>query len=245
MAGHGATRVLAPPSVCARLVDGAPSLPGLEAVFTGGGPVFPNLLHALHAAAPRAAIHAAYGSTEAEPIAHIEYRRIDEADWSAMASGAGLIAGPPVPEIRAEIRDHEIQVSGPHVNRGYLDPADDASTKVLRDGELWHSTGDAGRFDERGRLWLLGRREAAHGGLFPFAVETAALSWPGVSQAALLAGPGGGELFVAGRRLDLRDLQRRADGMGELRVRVLPKVPLDRRHNAKVDYAALRRLARK
>jgi acyl-coenzyme A synthetase/AMP-(fatty) acid ligase len=243
LARHRVTRVLAPPSVCARLVKGAPALPQLEAVFTGGGPVFPNLLHALHAAAPAAAIHAAYGSTEAEPIAHIEYRQIADADWSAMATGSGLLAGPPVPEIAAEIIGDEIQVSGPHVNRGYLDPAHDQTTKVRRHGRLWHRTGDAGRFDDQGRLWLLGRREAAHGALFPFAVETAALSWPGVTQAALLAGPAGGELFLAGQRLDRTDLQRRAAALGDLHIRIMPAIPLDRRHNAKVDYAALRRIA--
>ncbi|HEX8569322.1 MAG TPA: AMP-binding protein, partial [Caulobacteraceae bacterium] len=158
MARHAVNRVLAPPAVCARLVDGGATLPGVEAVFTGGGPVFPNLLHALKRAARQAAIHAAYGSTEAEPIAHVEYDQITDADWAGMSSGSGLLAGLPVPEIRAEIRNHEIQVSGPHVNGGYLDPADDATTKVNRDGRLWHRTGDAGRFDEHGRLWLLGRR---------------------------------------------------------------------------------------
>jgi hypothetical protein len=65
-----------------------------------------------------------------------------------------------------------------------------------------------------------------------------------VEQAALLADTRGGELFVAGPRLDLADLQRRAGALGDLTVRVLPKVPLDRRHNSKVDYGALRRLAR-
>src|SRR6185503_6208024 len=127
-------------------------------------------------AAPKAAIHAVYGSTEAEPIAHIELKEIATADWEAMANGLGLLAGIPIPEIEVELRDHEVFVAGEHVNQGYLDPADDVSTKSRRDGRLWHRTGDAARIDEQGRLWLLGRREAAAGGLFPFAIETAALS---------------------------------------------------------------------
>ena len=245
IARHRVRRVLAPPSVCARLVDTDTPLPDLEAVFTGGGPVFPNLLRALTAAAPNAAIHAVYGSTEAEPIAHLDVRDINDGDWAAMASGAGLLAGAPVVDIRAEIHDDEIQVAGPHVNAGYLDPRDDASTKVRRDGVLWHRTGDAGRLDAQGRLWLLGRREAAHGGLFPFAVETAALSWQGVRQAALLGGEDGAVLFIAGSGLDVADLRRRAAAVGDMQVSVLPAVPLDRRHNAKTDYAALRALARR
>jgi acyl-CoA synthetase (AMP-forming)/AMP-acid ligase II len=212
----------------------------VSAIFTGGGPVFPNLLRALRAAAPRASIHAVYGSTEAEPIAHVEFDEIANADWEAMAGGGGLLAGRPIAEAVLDIRDGEIEVSGPHVNRGYLDPAQDASTKETRDGRLWHRTGDAGRLDAQGRLWLLGRAEAAADGLYPFAVETAALSWPGVRQAALLAAAGRPCLVVAGAGLVRDDLTRRAARLGVPEVVELRAIPLDRRHNSKVDYARLR-----
>ena len=242
-ARHRVNRIVAPPSVCARLTEDAEALPGVQAVFTGGGPVFPNLLQALQAAAPGARIHSVYGSTEAEPISHVAFDEIGAADWRAMAEGQGLLAGPPIPEARVAIRGDEIEVAGPHVNRGYLDPSDDASTKVLRDGEVWHRTGDAGRIDEQGRLWLLGRTEAANGDLYPFAVETAAHSWPGVEQAALLAGAGGARLFLAGRGLDSTELERRAGALGDITVHVVRRIPMDRRHNAKVDYARLREQA--
>lgn len=243
IAAHAINRVVAPPAVCARLIDGATAPLPLQAVFTGGGPVFPNLLKGLHASAPAAALHAVYGSTEAEPMAAITHAQITDGDWDAMARGAGLLAGRPIPQARLDIRDHEITVSGPHVNRGYLDPRDDASTKQVRNGELWHRTGDAGRLDDEGRLWLLGRLEAAAGGLFPFAVETAALSWPGVRQAALLADTSPALLFVAGENLDQAALTRRAQAMGDIACRVVHAVPLDKRHNSKTDYTALRRLA--
>jgi acyl-CoA synthetase (AMP-forming)/AMP-acid ligase II len=245
IAEHRVTRILAPPAVCGRLTQavasGAPP-PGrnLHAIFTGGGPVFPNLLHALGAMAPKAALHAVYGSTEAEPIAHLNFDDISSADWDAMAGGAGLLAGRTIPEARIEIVDDEIQAAGPHVNRGYLDPAQDASTKVVRQGLLWHRTGDAGRFDDRGRLWLLGRREAAARTLFPFAVEVAALSWPGVQQAALLANSERAILCIAGTGLDAHDLARRTNRIGDIELRILATIPLDKRHNSKVDYATLR-----
>ena len=235
-----ANRVVAPPAVCARLIEGVDAPLGLEAVFTGGGPVFPNLLQGLHAAAPTAAIHAVYGSTEAEPIAHIRFDQIAATDWKAMTEGAGLLAGAPIPEAAIVVRDHEIQVSGPHVNAGYLDPRDDASTKITIDDMLWHRTGDAGKLDDQGRIWLLGRREAAADGLYPFAIETAALGWPGVRQAALLADRRPAILFVAGEALDAAALGERADRIGEIVCRVVRSIPLDRRHNSKIDYAALR-----
>ncbi len=238
-----ANRIVAPPAVCARIAEDATPMAGLEAVFTGGGPVFPNLLHAIERAAPNAAIHAVYGSTEAEPIAHVEVKEIAEADWTAMANGAGLLAGRPIAEISVDIRDHEVFVAGPHVNEGYLDPAQDASTKSRdANGRLWHRTGDAARMDAQGRLWLLGRREAASGGLFPFAIETAALSWPGVEQAALQADGGRGKLAISGFGFELEDLRRRARQLGDIEVVELQSIPMDKRHNSKADYARLRKL---
>jgi acyl-coenzyme A synthetase/AMP-(fatty) acid ligase len=242
IADHSVNRIVAPPAVVARIAEGAEAMPQLAGVFTGGGPVFPNLLHAAERAAPKAAIHAVYGSTEAEPIAHIELKEVAPADWEAMANGKGLLAGKPIPEIEVELRDHEVFVAGEHVNQGYLDPSDDASTKSRRDGRLWHRTGDAARIDELGRLWLLGRREAAAGGLFPFAVETAALSWPGVTQAALLAGEGRAKLALAGEALDITSLQARAAKLGDIEVTPLQAIPMDRRHNSKADYARLRKM---
>lgn len=239
---HRVNRIVAPPAVCARIADGAEAMAHIEAVFTGGGPVFPNLLHAIKRAAPRAAVHAVYGSTEAEPIAHLEMSEVSPADWEAMADGAGLLAGKPIPEIAVEIRDHEVFVAGDHVNRGYLDAGDDKSTKSMSGGRLWHRTGDAAKLDDRGRLWLLGRREAASGGLFPFAIETAALSWPGVKQAALLAGETRAKLAVSGDGLNQAELQARAVKLGPIDVVLLRDVPMDKRHNSKADYARLRKM---
>jgi olefin beta-lactone synthetase len=239
---HRVNRIVAPPAVVARIVEGAAPMAQLAAIFTGGGPVYPNLLRAAARAAPAAAIHAVYGSTEAEPIAHLELTDISEADWRAMAEGAGLLAGKPIAEIAIELREHEVFVTGAHVNSGYLDPADDGSTKSVRDGVLWHRTGDAARIDERGRLWLLGRRQAASGGLFPFAVETAALSWPGVQQAALLADEGRARLALAGDGLNATDLSVRAKVLGDIAVVLVKEVPMDRRHNSKADYARLRKM---
>ncbi len=241
VAAHRVNRVAAPPAVCARLSEDAQPMALVSAMFTGGGPVFPNLLRAMRKAAPNAAVHAVYGSTEAEPIAHIAYDEISEADWRTMAEGGGLLAGRPIPEIEVSLRDHEVHVAGAHVNRGYLDPAGDRGTKVREGEKLWHRTGDAARIDDQGRLWLLGRREAASGGLFPFAVETAAMSWPGVKHAGFLAERGRARLAVEGE-FDAADIASRARKLGEIETVRVAKLPLDKRHNSKVDYARLRKM---
>lgn len=240
MRRHGVRRLLIPPSVAARLVNASPS-PPLDAIFTGGGPVFPHLLQALVAWAGGADVYAVYGSTEAEPIAHIAASDVAPKDYAAMQAGEGLLAGRPVPEIALRLDEEEILVAGPHVNEAYLDPAHEVDTKVRVGDRVWHRTGDLGRIDEDGRLWLLGRRAGRIGGLHPFSVECAALSWPGVAAAALAAFDGKPVLALSGDAAHINDWRSRADAIGISDVRHLPRIPLDRRHNSKVDYAELQR----
>ena len=229
MGHHGVSRALLPPSVCARLAE-LPRMPPLSAIFTGGGPVFPDLLQKLAAHLPEADIVSVYGSTEAEPIAHLHVRDIDEHDWEAMRSGAGLLAGKPIPEIDLRLNDGEIVVTGDHVNKGYLDSRQDTANKVKADGRIWHRTGDAGRIDEKGRLWLRGRHDERIGELYPFPVEVAARSWPGVRMAALSRHAGRALLAIEGDRSQLTEWRRRALQFSDLQVAWIDAVPLDRRH---------------
>jgi acyl-CoA synthetase (AMP-forming)/AMP-acid ligase II len=140
----------------------------------------------------------------------------------------------------------EIVVAGEHVLEGYLDGAGDADTKIRVEGRTWHRTGDAGYLDPQGRLWLLGRCSAkardTDGVLYPFAVECAASAHSSVSRAAFA--------FHRDQRVLAIELREHAaDPAAELRqtlawarldrVVIVPCVPVDRRHNAKVDYPAL------
>jgi acyl-CoA synthetase (AMP-forming)/AMP-acid ligase II len=237
---NGVRRVLAPPAIC-ELIAASPSSLELDAIFTGGGPVFPDLLLKLAQKLPRADIVSVYGSTEAEPIAHQSVAEVSSADWAGMRNGAGLLAGAPVAEIRLRLIDDEIVVTGTHVNKSYLDGVGDAQAKPLIEGEIWHRTGDAGRIDGRGRLWLLGRRDAGAGGRYPFQVEAMARLWPGVRRAALI--PGATPLLaVEGDAAHASAWHREAEQIDGLRV-VEMLIPLDRRHRSKVDYVSLARQA--
>lgn len=238
IARHGIRRALVPP-VLAEVLSRMPGAAGLASVFTGGGPVYPDVLSRFAETSPTVGLTAVYGSTEAEPIAHVNLGDIAAADWEAMRNGAGLIAGPPVPETRLRLEGEEIVVTGAHVNKGYLDPADDASTKLRADGEVWHRTGDMGRLDARGRLWLLGRENGRVGRLYPFPIEAAARFWPGVARAALASSGGEPVLAIEGDATRLALWRRSAEQLGVGRVAALRQIPLDRRHRSKVDYQAL------
>ena len=246
-------------------------LDSFQALYTGGAPVFPGLLARLQALAPQAEVVAVYGSTEAEPIAEIPFRDMAPADLDAMRAGSGLLAGPPVhPEITLRVIRNtwgtplapmdgiafnamactageagEIVVTGDHVLKGYLDGHGDEETKFRVDGRIWHRTGDAGRLDDQGRLWLLGRCSARiqgpAGDLWPFAVECAALQVPGVKRAALAQKDGRRLLAVEGDP-DF-DALAKTLAWAALDAQIpVRQVPLDRRHNAKVDYPALEAL---
>jgi acyl-CoA synthetase (AMP-forming)/AMP-acid ligase II len=272
------TRSAASPAFFERLLrgDGATdALAGLRKVYIGGAPVFPRLLRRLQQAAPQARTEAVYGSTEAEPIAHIAARDITDADQAAMLRGRGLLVGPAVPEIRlavlcdqwgaplgvlndsefAALRQPvdaagEIVVTGEHVLKGYLNGRGNEETKFKVADTIWHRTGDAGSIDARGRLWLLGRCSARisdeHSALYPFSVECVAQEQAGIRRAAFIA--------VHRKRVLAIELDGHLAGNPEasLReslawahladIRVFLSLPVDRRHKAKIDYPALRRL---
>jgi acyl-CoA synthetase (AMP-forming)/AMP-acid ligase II len=170
----------------------------------------------LQAMAPQAEAVAVYGSTEAEPIAHLAHKDISVQDFAAMRSGRGLLAGVPVAEIQLQIVPDrwgtplgpftgeqfqalslptgaigEIVVSGAHVVQGYLHGQHEDETKFRVDGAVWHRTGDAGYLDESGRLWLVGRCAARlhddRGVIYPFQVECAAQEFMFVRRTAFVA----------------------------------------------------------
>ena len=241
----------------------------LQHVFMGGAPVFPSDLRQARNLFPNAEITAVYGSTEAEPMADVHLSQIAEEDVLAMERGAGLLVGVPVASIVLRIvRDQwgtpldpmkniefdalclppeavgEIVVSGRHVLPGYLNGAGDYETKFDVDGVRWHRTGDLGWVDSRGRLWLMGRASAAihdrHGDLYPFAAECAAMQVEGVRRAAILQVAGRRVLAVEADREDVRDSLLHAMAWAHLdEIRRLNSIPMDKRHNAKIDYGSL------
>jgi olefin beta-lactone synthetase len=273
---HAIETIGASPALVARLVAECARqgrrLTGVRHVFMGGAPVFPRDLRHARDAFPNAEITAVYGSTEAEPMAEVALSAVAPGDFLGMERGDGLLAGLPVSSVALRIlRDQwgqpipalsdaefrafclppgevgEIVVSGAHVLRGYLHGAGDAETKFDVDATRWHRTGDLGRIDPQGRLWLLGRASAKIeddcGVLYPFAVECAAQQIPGVHRAAVLR-LGQRRVLAVEIALPARP-DRILDALADAHldeVRVLRAIPMDKRHNAKVDYVALQQM---
>lgn len=151
----------------------------------------------------------------------------------------------------------EVLVTGPHVLKSYVD--DEEATrqnKIPRpQGQVWHRTGDLARRDAEGRLWLQGRAAEQvwqRGQWRPvFPLEARLLAHPAVRQAALVQArpeqrptlyyslqPGVvAEEAVAQELMELA----RQHGFQNIRLRCLKRLPVDRRHNSKIDRHKLRR----
>lgn len=262
------TRCAASPAFFEGLLGSSSGPPQLDKLYTGGAPVFPDLLRRLSQALPDARIVSVYGSTEAEPIAHFSADEADEATDGKTRQGGGLCSGRPVPEIDLRIiRDQwgvplgplsvrdfsemtvgcdeagEIVVSGDHVLSGYLGGVGDDETKIHVAGQVWHRTGDAGCIDAEGRVWLLGRcaeKLPERGGpIYPFAIECALREiHPGIRTAAIHWG--NRRTLVVGQKCDSEEIRKSAELLGMENLVFLDSLPLDRRHQAKIDYPKLR-----
>ena len=171
------------PALFARLVNGAApgELDGLASIHVGGAPVQRELVERLQAIAPQARISVVYGMTEAEPITAIGAREFVTLMHDRVP-GAGIPVGRPWPGIEVDL----VPLAGRDVGRIRLrgarvavDPGPDESG--------WLDTGDAGRIDGAGRIWLLGRAANAAGTLYPAEIEEPAADLPGVAAAALVS----------------------------------------------------------
>jgi O-succinylbenzoic acid--CoA ligase len=253
LGGDGPTarpsHVSAVPTQLLRLLEVSgqtPPPPTLRCVLVGGaGTPAPLLERALAAGWPLALT---YGLTEATSQV--------ATSPPATTRGKPGSVGKPLRGVEVRIgHDGEILVRGATLASSYVGD----SAGPLVDEEGWHHTGDVGRLDEDGDLWVIGRRidRIVSGGVTVDAVEVeeALRSHPGVADVCVVGVPDAtwGERVAAwiepaGETLDLDDL----DAFVRARL-AAPKLPrhyhvqrsLPRNANGKVDrtrvLGALRR----
>jgi acyl-CoA synthetase (AMP-forming)/AMP-acid ligase II len=164
--------------------------------------------------------------------------QLDERGWAGVELPQGQVG--------------ELMVTGDHVQKDYYRNPDavTANKVTAPDGEVWHRMGDLGYLDEQGRIWLVGRvNNAVRAGerwLYPIQVESRVENLEGVRRAALLSLEAGVLLVVVpsegagddGLREQVLATCRAADWPIE-QVRFRASIPLDPRHNAKIDHRAL------
>jgi olefin beta-lactone synthetase len=235
-------------------------------LMSAGAPVPSSLLHQLSGVMPAADMHTPYGMTEVLPVTDISLGQIDEAGpGDGVCVGRPL----PGVDVRVSalsplgVADGELTaapgtlgeicVRAEHVKDRYdaLWVTEQASSR----DPAWHRTGDVGHLDDDGRLWVEGRLvhiiTTAGGVVTPVEVEKRAEVLAGVRQAAAVGvGPAGAQVVVLvvvpveAQRGPLADPSmttalREVGGFDGAAVLVRDELPVDIRHQSKIDRQAL------
>jgi len=149
----------------------------------------------------------------------------------------------------------ELIVTGDHVCRDYYRNPRAVQENKIQDPDgttVWHRMGDTGAFDPEGRFWIAGRvhstirRRGAF--LHPQLVEQAAHGEDGRIRRLAAIGLNGNAVLVietdAGEELE-SDVKARLTAAGLMVDEIVltrRPLPVDPRHNSKIDYGRLRAL---
>lgn len=170
--------------------DAVPYPPTLRCMLLGGGPASRTLLERCRAMG--VPVVQTYGLTEtASQLATLPpedaLRKLGSAGRPLYPNGLRISGGSG--EVLEAGAEGEIQVRGPVVTPGYA--GIEGTTHLTSDG--WLRTGDIGRIDEDGFLYVIDRRVdlIISGGenVYPAEVEAALLSHPAIAEAGVVGMP--------------------------------------------------------
>lgn len=218
-------------------------------ILTGGSPVFPAYIDAIRKAVSYTDFIVLYGSSEAEPIAHCHAEDILKHHAGGVT---GLYAGTIDKHTRCMIIDKtvdeltvcnhgqpgEILVTGDHVVKSYFNSQQAyTKNKVKHHGEIWHCIGDHGFLTPKGELVLTGAPAYKHKDLCQSEIEIRLAAIPGVEFGTLIHGTAFIQLTNAKHANEVKAIIER--DFKPKAVKFI-KMPLDRRHNGKIKYNALK-----
>jgi acyl-coenzyme A synthetase/AMP-(fatty) acid ligase/alpha-beta hydrolase superfamily lysophospholipase len=250
----------------------AEALKGVRLLMAAGAPVPAETLRAVGRLMPNAEPHTPYGMTEVLPVADITLGGIEEAGSGdgvcvgppvpgvevaiSPLDAEGNATGPLTSESGVV---GEVCVRAAHMRDGYdkLWVTEEAASQPAG----WHRSGDVGHLDDIGRLWIGGRMghivTTAFGPVTPVGIEHAVGELPGVFHAAAVGvGPEGTQQVIVvvvplprPSRPDLADeeladrVRSRVNGVDVAAVLIVPSLPVDKRHNSKIDRTQIARWA--
>ncbi|MEE2960667.1 MAG: AMP-binding protein [Myxococcota bacterium] len=255
------------------VLDKSECVESLESLAVGGAPVSRDVCKILCEAYPGINGLVLYGSTEAEPMAHVHVSEVLDAQGDGYLCGhecgVAKLELVNLPEANPVLDENgigkyrvakgqigEVLVAGDHVNQGYVDDEEATRENKLKDhdGKVWHRTGDLGYWDEEDRIWLVGRLKdiVPYGNKthHPYPVEVALEAQTWVRRAAFIRS----EMFpegivviepnpeAAGDVFEQAQKVLSLSSFDDVPVKTIQMMPVDGRHNSKIDRTSLRAL---
>ena len=250
-------------------IDERQALAGLRLVLGAGAPVSRELLEGMADLCRGAEVRTPYGMTEVLPVCDVTLADIRDA---GLGPGV-LVGRPlPGVRLRISAVDScgvadALPTDAPNVLGEVVVQADHRKdrydrlffTEARSSREPgWHRTGDVGVLDQDGRLWIAGRLAhvitTAQGPVAPVPIEQRVQQLDEVDQAACVGvGPVGAQVVVVVVTssvvaesivpLGLLDRVREVAESPVAAVLVRDELPVDIRHNSKIDRSALARWA--
>ena len=144
---HEVTVVIVPPPVMPLLARSPRDLPRVQLIVSGGAPLGADLQQAVSDRFPHAAVGQGWGLTETTACGTVPDR-----DRGTAPGSAGRL----MPNVELRITDEgELLLRGPQTMAGYLNRPD--ATAALIDADGWVRTGDLGRVDSAGNVFIVDR----------------------------------------------------------------------------------------
>ena len=268
---YSVTTATASPPFFTRLAEYGNKNYQFRRLLTGGAPVSVEQLKLLRSVWGNTEVQVVFGSTEAEPVAHLSLEKRLEIEGQELS---GYCVGKPIKAVNAGVvpitRESveweqnmdelflsqgeigELVVSGKHVCSDYFRNLEAVKQNKIRDskGVFWHRMGDTGYFDKDGYFYLVGRVHSSifsnNGVIHAQLVEkNAQVICSG--KVALIALPDEGNYekvaLVVCQNYD-DELKQNLLALPEIQEVIFTDktFPTDPRHNSKTDYSALKQM---
>lgn len=256
--------------IARHLLDKQLKLSGIIKIFTGGAPVFPGEASMYESAFAGTDIQIVYGSTEAEPISSVNVKNLVSKAENLLFQGLlvgkpevcatvkviritdeNILVSDMTELENLELKTGEtgeIIVSGKHVLTGYLNnPAALNRNKIFIGNQCWHRTGDSGYLDAEGNLFLTGRCNSL---IKPEGKYISTFIYENHFQT--IDGVEAGTVMIWKNKLiaviELSDLHLKENVKNAIHllpnalenIIFIKKIPIDPRHNSKIDYEKLK-----
>jgi acyl-coenzyme A synthetase/AMP-(fatty) acid ligase/pimeloyl-ACP methyl ester carboxylesterase len=250
------------------------ALRAVRLVMSAGAPVPASVLRAAAEVMPNAEFHTPYGMTEVLPVADISLVEIEEIGPGNGVCVGFPVEGVEVAIAPLDMKGKatgglsvessvigEVCIRAAHMRDGYdkLWMTQQGASQPAG----WHRSGDVGHLDDSGRLWIEGRMgdiaTTASGPITPVGIEHSVAALPEVAHAAAVGvGPAGAQVLVvvlvptaARSKPDLADedladkVRAQVSQADVAAVLTVPSIPVDKRHNSKIDRPRVAQWAEK